>query len=102
MNILWLQDPDNLVYVNAEKDLAQLEKTLRLPGLAEAAESLRANPTPEGLTLKGPRRTSARLFIPDLTFGRHIEMGENIFVFLGEMMECFVLYWSTPILPDRN
>ena len=51
MNILWFQDPDNLVYVSAEKDLVQLEKTLRLPGLAEAAESLRAHTTPEGLTL---------------------------------------------------
>lgn len=25
-------------------------------------------------------------------------MGENIFVFLGEMSECYVLYWSQPIL----
>ena len=102
MLINWFRDQDHLVYINGETQLAQLEKTLRLPGLAEAAESLRAHPTPEGLTLKGPRRTSARLFIPDLTFGRHIEMGENIFVFLGEMMECFVLYWSTPIPLDRS
>lgn len=98
MNILWLQDPDNLVYVNAEKDLPMLERRLKLPGLAEAAQTLRQSPTREGLTLKGPRRTSARLFIPDLLYGRHIEMGENIFVFLGEMSECYVLYWSQPIL----
>ena len=25
------------------------------------------------------KRTSGRLFVPDLTFGEHIEMGENIF-----------------------
>lgn len=98
MNLLWLQDPDNLVYVNAEKDLPMLERRLRLPGLAEAAQVLRQAPTREGLTLKGPRRTSARLFIPDLLYGRHIEMGENIFVFLGEMSECYVLYWSQPLI----
>ena len=86
MNILWLQDPDNLVYVNAEKDLPMLERRLKLPGLAEAAQALRQSPT------------YYRLFIPDLLYGRHIEMGENIFVFLGEMSECYVLYWSQPIL----
>lgn len=93
MNINWLQDEDNLVYINAEKDLDRLEVQLQLPGLAEAAKALRDDPTKEGLTLRGPRRTTARLFIPDLLFGRHIEMGENIFLFRGEMAECYVLYW---------
>lgn len=31
--------------------------------------------------------------IPDLTFGEHIEMGENIFFYMGEMQECYVIYW---------
>lgn len=35
----------------------------------------------------------ARLFIPDLVFPEHIEMGENIFLYFGEMTECYVLYW---------
>ena len=34
-----------------------------------------------------------RLFVPDLTFGEHIEMGENIFFYMGEMQECYVIYW---------
>ena len=33
------------------------------------------------------------LFVPDLTFGEHIEMGENIFFYMGEMQECYVIYW---------
>lgn len=41
----------------------------------------------------GPKRTSGRLFVPDLAFGEHIEMGENIFLFMGEMQECYVIYW---------
>ena len=39
------------------------------------------------------KRTSGRLFVPDLTFGEHIEMGENIFFYMGEMQECYVIYW---------
>ena len=93
MNINWLQDQDNLVYINAEKDLHRLEIQLQLPGLEEAATQLHNNPTAEGLTLKGSRRTTARLFIPDLLFNKHIEMGENIFLFLGEMSDCYVIYW---------
>lgn len=93
MNIQWLQDQDNLVYINAEKDLHRLEVQLQLPGLEEAATELHNHPTAEGLTLKGPRRTTARLFIPDLLYGKKIEMGENIFLYRGDMVECYVIYW---------
>ena len=44
-------------------------------------------------TIKGPKRTCGRLFVPDLTFGKHIEMGENVFFYMGEMAECYVIYW---------
>ena len=41
MNINWFKDPDHLVYINAEKSLAELEKRLKLPGLVQAADMLR-------------------------------------------------------------
>ena len=93
MHINWFRDENNLIYINGATQLAELEKTLRFPGLEEAANELRQHPTAEGFTSKGPKRTSGRLFVPDLTFGRHIEMGENIFFFMGEMQECYVIYW---------
>lgn len=93
MLINWFRDQDHLVYINGETQLAQLEKTLRFPGLQEAAEALRDNPNPEGYTIKGPKRTCGRLFVPDLIFGKHIEMGENVFFYMGEMAECYVIYW---------
>lgn len=92
MNINWFKNPDHLVYINAEKDLASLEARLKLPGLKEAAERLHRQPSAEGYSVKG-RRTMARLFIPDLVFPEHIEMGENIFLYFGDMTECYVLYW---------
>lgn len=32
--------------------------------------------------IKGSERTSGRLFVPDLTFGEHIEIEENIFFYM--------------------
>ena len=57
MLINWFRDQDHLVYINGETQLAQLEKTLRFPGLQEAAEALRDNPNPEGYTIKGNERS---------------------------------------------
>ena len=48
MNINWFQDPDHLVYINAEKSLGELEKRLKLPGLCEAANALHAEPNDVG------------------------------------------------------
>ena len=93
MHINWFKDENHLVYINGETQLTELERTLHFPGLADAANELRRHPTAEGFTIKGPKRTSGRLFVPDLTFGEHIEMGENIFFYMGEMQECYVIYW---------
>ena len=80
MHINWFKDENHLVYINGETQLAELEQTLHFPGLAEAANELRRHPTAEGFTIKGPKRTSGRLFVPDLAFGEHIQ-------------ECYVIYW---------
>ena len=69
---------------------------LRLPGFFEehqATDMLRAAPNAEGITIKGSKRSSGKLFIPDLVFKQHIEMGENLFLYLGEMSECYVIYY---------
>lgn len=93
MRTSWFKDENHLVYINGATQLAELERTLHFPGLEEAANALRLAPTPEGFTIKGPKRTSGRLFVPDLTFDEHIEMGGNIFFYMGEMQECYVIYW---------
>ena len=58
MHINWFRDENNLIYINGATQLAELEKTLRFPGLEEAANELRQHPTAEGFTIKGPKRTS--------------------------------------------
>ena len=77
MRINWFKDENNLVYINGATQLAELERTLHFPGLEEAANELRKHPTPEGFTIKGHGRTSGRLFVPDLAFGEHIQMGRR-------------------------
>ena len=101
MRINWFKDENNLVYINGATQLAELERTLHFPGLEEAANELRQHPTAEGFTIKGHGRTSGRLFVPDLAFGEHIQMGENIFFFMGEMQECYVIYWlDAPVVAE--
>ena len=42
-----------------------------------------------------------RALVPDLAFGEHIQMGENIFFFMGEMQECYVIYWlDAPVVAE--
>ena len=93
MRINWFKDENHLVYINGATQLAELERTLHFPGLEEAANELRQHPTAEGFTIKGAKRTSGRLFVPDLTFGEHIEMDEHIFFYMGETQERCVFCW---------
>ena len=39
MHINWFRDENNLIYINGATQLAELEKTLRFPGLEEAARA---------------------------------------------------------------
>ena len=39
MHINWFKDENHLVYINGETQLAELERTLHFPGLADAATS---------------------------------------------------------------
>ena len=50
MHINWFKDENHLVYINGETQLAELERTLHFPGLADAANELRQHPTAEGST----------------------------------------------------
>lgn len=93
MNVKWFQNPDHIVYVNAEEFLPRFAKEIGIPDLKDQVEAFRANPAADGITLKGQRRASIRLFVPNLMFDEPIEMGENVWIYLGENYECYSLYW---------
>lgn len=92
MRLAWFKDPDNIVYADAAQFTDNFEKETGIDNLQAKIEAFYANPDPEGLQLIGRKRTSIKLFIPDLVFDEHIEMGENVWVYLGENYECYCLY----------
>ena len=61
----WFENPDHVVYA-VISDLAQ-----RIEDFSKA-------PTQEGENIKGLKRTTLKLMVPNLVFGEPIEMGENV------------------------
>lgn len=92
MNVNWFKNPDNVVYADIAEFVDNFEKETGISGLKEKIEAFEQNPVKEGVILKGRKRTSIKLFVPDLTFDEHIDMGENVWVYMGENYECYCLY----------
>jgi len=92
MNLNWFKNPDHVVYADVSEFVNNFARETGISDLKERIEDFEANPTREGVILKGKKRTSIRLFVPDLIFEEHIEMGENIWVYMGENYECYCLY----------
>lgn len=92
MNINWFKDEENVVYCKEDEVLPRLTKELGIPDLARKVAQFRAEPTAEGMNVKGLKRTTLKLFVPDLTFPEHIEMGENVWLYMGELCPAYCLY----------
>ncbi|MEF9921703.1 MAG: hypothetical protein RR769_02215, partial [Anaerovoracaceae bacterium] len=78
MKLSWLKDPDNIVYADVDKFADDFGKEVGIENLREKIEKFKAKPDWEGITIRGIKRTSLKLFIPDLMFDEHINMGENV------------------------
>lgn len=92
MNLSWLKNPNNVVYADVDKFVDNFGKETGIENLRQKIEEFDAYPTKEGVVLKGKKRTSIKLFIPDLVFDEHIERGENVWIYMGESYECYCLY----------
>ena len=77
LTLSYLKDVENVVYGPEKEIVPQLAADLLIPNLDEAVEGFRRSPVKEGLILKGGRRSSVKLFIPDLYFDQHIDMGRT-------------------------
>ncbi len=95
MKSTFFRDPDNVVYADINQFAENFGKETGINDLREKIEAFKANPTKDGEVLKGTKRTAIRLLIPDMFFEgeEKIEMGENVWVYLGEMYEVYCLYW---------
>ena len=69
--INWFKDPDNVVYTD-RRFMVLFSKETGIENLARLVEEFAKRPTREGLLLKGGKRTSLKLFVPDLIFHLNI------------------------------
>ena len=70
----WLKDGDNVAYVDANEFIDNFEKEAGISKLRQAIEEFVANPTADGKTITGTKRTAVKIFIPDVSFDQHIEI----------------------------
>ena len=95
MKLIEFKNPDKIVYADINQFADNFSKETGITDLRGKIEAFKANPTKEGEVLKGTKRTAIRLLIPDLYFEgeEKIEMGETVWVYLGELYEIYCLYW---------
>ena len=95
MNFKWFQDGDNVVYADVEVFASNFGKEAGIPDFRERLDQFRDNPVKEGISVKGKKRTTLKLFIPDLYFGEEekLEMGDTVWVYMGEHYPSYCVYW---------
>lgn len=92
MNINWFKNPENVIYAAGEEFISNFAKETGISDLKDQIEVFRNNPSPEGKTVRGKRRTSLKLMVPNLVFEETLEMGENVWVYMGDNYACYCLY----------
>ena len=97
LNLTWIKNPDHVSYCKENEVLPRLARELGIADLAQQVEEFRTHPTAEGVNLKGKKRTTLKLFIPNLTFPEPAEMGENVWIYMGELCPAYCLFtpWET-------
>ena len=97
LNLTWIKNPDHVSYCKENEVLPRLARELGIADLAQQVEEFRTHPTAEGVNLKGKKRTTLKLFNPNLTFPEPVEMGENVWIYMGELCPAYCLFtpWET-------
>ena len=72
LNLTWIKNPDHVSYCKENEVLPRLAREL---GIADLAQ-----------------RTTLKLFIPNLTFPEPVEMGENVWIYMGELCPAYCLF----------
>lgn len=91
-----LKNPERIEYCKEADVVPALAKKLQIPDFPEILRDFREHPIKEGLTLHGARRTSVKLFMPNLYFGEEIEMGDSVWLYMGDLdpIYCIFVPWD--------
>lgn len=93
MNVNWFKNPDHVVYAPVDEFADNFGKETGIDNLRQKLDDYRADPVAEGVNLKGKRRTTLKLFVPNKVFDEKIDMGDSVWVFMGENYESYCIYW---------
>ena len=93
MNVNWFKNPNHVVYAPIDEFAENFGKEVGISNLREELVDFRTAPTYGGRSLKGRRRTTLKLIIPNMIFNEKIEMGNNVWVYLGENYPSYCVYW---------
>ena len=104
MNVAWFKNPDHVAYCKEEEILPKLSRELGINDLAQRVEAFRKEPSPEGENIKGRKRTTLKLMIPNLTFSEPVDMGENVWIYMGDLCPAYCLYtpWEDSEAADKR
>lgn len=99
MRLAWLKNPDNVVYADINEFADNFGKETGISDLRKKLDEFRNNPEKDGIYLKGTKRTTLKVFIPNLYFEgeEKLNMGGSVWIFMGEYYPCYCLYW-----PEEN
>lgn len=96
LNFEWLKNQDHIVYMNVEEFSERFAKEIKIDGLRQKLEDFKKSPVKEGVLLKGNKRSTCKLFIPDLYFEdkeEKLDMGDSVWVYMGDLYPCYSVYW---------
>ena len=96
MRFGWFKDQDNVVYSDINEFADHFGRETGVQNFREKLEEFRDNPVKEGILIKGKKRTTLKLFIPDLYFAdkpEKLPMGDTVWVYMGEYYPCHCVYW---------
>ena len=82
MRVEWFENQDNVVYANIDEFADNFGKETGISDLRSKIEEFR-----------GKKRSALKLFIPDMVFDKHIDMGESVWIYIGESYPAYCLYW---------
>lgn len=90
----WFEDPNNVVFIDSEEFLDHFGSETGIPRLRQEVENFWLRPRREGMSVRGTRRTTLKLVIPDLYFGTAIDRGDNVWIYMGEQYPAYCLMMS--------
>ena len=96
LSMRWLKDQDHVVYTNVNDFAEHFGKEMGIENFRRKLEDFKANPVKEGIQLKGKRRTTFKLFIPDMYFeedDEKLDMGDSLWIYMGDLYPCYCVYW---------